>query len=153
MKSSPGQSRSGRDLAGSIKSRKYLASLNTHMKTTTPGEVLEGNILSWIQQQNLIGIARPYVWPGSWPDRDLVDMAQSLPDREAFDSAWIYYEAWDPEIPSAIERFNQDQDRYHARAIHQDGIWHPPRDIIAVIDRCRSDQVMMSMWLGLGERR
>ena len=121
------------------------------MKTHTPGAVLEGNIQAWIADQNLVGIARPYIWPGSWPDQDLKHMAQSLPDW-IFDSAWIYYEAWDPNIPAAVERFNQDQDRYHARVIHQDGVWHPPRDIIAVIDRTRSDQVMMSMWLGLGER-
>jgi len=122
-----------------------------NMETRQPGAVLEGNIQAWISDQNLVGIQRPYIWPGSWPDQDLKHMAQSLPDW-IFDSAWIYYEAWDPNIPAAVERFNQDQARYHARVIHQDGVWHPPRDIIAVVDRTRSDQVMMSMWLGLGER-
>jgi len=122
-----------------------------NMKTHQPGEVLEGNIQAWIADQHLIGIARPYIWPGSWPDQDLRHMAQSLPDW-IFDSAWIYYETWDPNIPAAVERFNQDQAQYHARVIHQDGVWHPPRDIIAVMDRTDSAQVMMSMWLGLGER-
>jgi hypothetical protein len=133
------------------KSRKYAGTLNIYMQTHTPGAVLEGNIQAWIDNQNLVGIARPYIWPGSWPDQDLEHMAHSLPDW-IFDSAWIYYETWDPNIPAAVERFNQDQDRYHARVIHQDGVWHPPRDIIAVMDRTDSAQVMMSMWLGLGER-
>lgn len=115
------------------------------------GQVLEGNIMAWIDEQHMIGICRPYIWPGSWPDRDLRDMAQSLPDW-IFDSAWIYYERWDPEIPTAVERFNQDQSRYHARVIHRDGVWRPPRDLVAVLDREASDQVMMSMWLGLGAR-
>lgn len=115
------------------------------------GQVLEGNIAEWISDQGMIGIRRPYIWPGSWPDRDLRDMAQSLPDW-IFDSAWIYYEIWDPEIPSAVERFNRDHSRYHARVIHRDGVWHPPRDLIAVLDVTLSDQVMMSMWLGLGRR-
>ena len=115
------------------------------------GEVLEGNIMSWIDDQRIIGVTRPYIWPGSWPDRDLRDMARSLPGW-TFDSAWIYYERWDPEIPGAVERFNRDQDRWHARVIHSDGVWQPPRDLIAVLDRTVSDQVMMSMWLGLGAR-
>ena len=115
-----------------------------------PGQVLEGNIMSWIDGQHMIGIRRPYIWPGSWPDRDLRDMARSLPDW-LFDSAWIWYETWDPEIPAAVERFNQDQAGYHARVIHRAGIWHPPRDLIAVLDREVTDQVMMSMWLGLGQ--
>jgi hypothetical protein len=133
------------------KSRKYAGTLNIYMETHMPGEILEGNIQAWIDDQHLVGIARPYIWPGSWPDQDLEHMAHSLPNW-IFDSAWIYYETWDPEIPAAVERFNQDQDRYHARVIHRDGVWHPPRDIIAVMDRTDSAQVMMSMWLGLGER-
>lgn len=133
------------------KARKYAGTLNIYMETHMPGEILEGNIQAWIDDQHLVGIARPYIWPGSWPDQDLRHMAQSLPDW-IFDSAWIYYDAWDPNIPAAVERFNQDQERYHARVIHQDGVWHPPRDIIAVMDRTDSAQVMMSMWLGLGEK-
>ena len=133
------------------KARKYAGTLNIYMETHMPGEILEGNIQAWINDQHLVGIARPYIWPGSWPDQDLRHMAQSLPDW-IFDSAWIYYDAWDPNIPAAVERFNQDQERYHARVIHQDGVWHPPRDIIAVMDRTDSAQVMMSMWLGLGEK-
>lgn len=117
----------------------------------TPGAVLEGNILAWILALGIVGVSRPYVWPGTAPDRDLADMARSLPDW-LFDSAWIYYEAWDPEIPVAVERFNRDQARYHARVIHRDGPWQPPRDVIAVTDRHSADQVIMSMWLGLGER-
>lgn len=124
-------------------------SLNIAMSKSTPGEVLEAEILSWILDQGMIGVRRPYVWPGSWPDRDLSDMSESLPDW-TFDSAWIYYEAWDPEIPPAVERFNRSQDRYYARTILRDGIWHPPRDIITVTDREISQQVMLAMWLGLG---
>ena len=114
----------------------------------TPGQVLEGNIMTWIDHQGWIGVRRPYIWPGSWPAHDLLDMARSLPGWQ-FDSAWIYYEAWDPEIPGAVERFNRDQDRYHARVIHREGLWQPPRDVIAVLDSTLSAQVMMSMWLNL----
>lgn len=119
---------------------------------TRPAEVLEGNIMSWINEQGFIGINRPYIWPGSWPDIDLRDMALSLHDW-VFDSAWIYYEEWDPEIPGAVEDFNREQTQYHARVLHQDGAWHPPRDLILVVDRERSDSLIMSMWLSLGERR
>ena len=107
--------------------------------------------MSWIDSLGVVGINRPYIWPGSWPANDLRDMAQSLPDW-IFDSAWIYYESWDPEIPEAVEHFNNDQSRYHARVIHREGAWRPPRDIIAVTDRTQADQVMMSMWLGLGSQ-
>ena len=117
----------------------------------TPGEVLEGNILSWINDLGLIGISRPYVWPGTLPEEDLRDMARALPGW-MFDSAWIYYECWDPMIPTAVERFNQQQSQYHARTIHRAGGWRPPRDIILITDRTQADTVMMSMWLGLGER-
>lgn len=126
--------------------------INTSMRDT--GQVLEGNIAQWIDEQGMIGIRRPYIWPGSWPDRDLRDMADQLPRAEwqIFDSAWIYYDAWDPEIPAAIERFNQDQPRWHARVIHREGVMRPPRDIIAVIDRHLSDQLILSMWLGLANK-
>lgn len=121
------------------------------MSTQRPAaHELEGQILTWIQDQGMIGISRPYIWPGSWPERDLQDMALALPEWHLYDSAWIYYEAWDPEIPGAVARFNRDQARYHARVIHSDGAWQPPRDIIAVMDREASDQVIMAMWLGLG---
>lgn len=121
----------------------------------TTGEVLEGNIAQWIDAQGMIGIRRPYIWPGSWPDRDLRDMAWNLdrPEWATFDSAWVYYEAWDPEIPTAVEAFNRSQDRWHARLIHREGVMQPPRDIVAVTDRTMSDQVMLSMWLGLANRQ
>lgn len=121
----------------------------------TPGEILEGNIAHWITDQGMIGVRHPYIWPGSWPDQDLDHMAQNLPRAEwrMFDSAWIYYEEWDPEITGAVDRFNRGQDRYHARVINRDGVMAPPRDIIAVIDRQLSDQVILSMWLGLAQRR
>jgi len=121
------------------------------METKPQGEILEGNIQTWIDDLGIVGITRPYIWPGSWPDQDLRDMARSLPEWR-FDSAWIYYETWDPEIPGAVEQFNRLQDRYHARVIHREGAWAPPRDVIAVADRTQSDQIIMSMWLGLGER-
>lgn len=107
--------------------------------------------MAWIQDLGWVGIERPYIWPGSWPDADLRQMGHALPTFP-FDSAWIYYEAWDPEIPAAIERFNQDHATLHARVIHRDGVWRPPRDVVCVIDRTRSDHLIMSMWLSLGER-
>ena len=117
----------------------------------TPGEVLEGRIAQWIHSLGIVGVARPYIWPGTLPEEDLRDMGRALPDW-MFDSAWIYYECWDPEIPGTVERFNRDQTRYHARTIHRAGAWRPPRDLIAVTDRQSADQVILSMWLGLGER-
>lgn len=129
---------------------KYFMMATEHQ----PGAVLEGNIAEWIADQNIVGVQRPYIWPGSWPDQDLQFIAREMvrPSYSIFDSSWIYYELWDPEIPGAIERFNRSQDRWHARSIHADGVWHPPRDLVAVLDRTRSDQVIMSMWLSLGER-
>lgn len=131
----------------------YLARfINTSMNT--PGEVLEGNIAQWITDQGMIGVRRPYIWPGAWPDSDLEHMAANLPRPEwrVFDSAWIYYDSWDPEIPGAVESFNRSQDRWHARVIHREGVMRPPRDIVAVIDRQLSDQVILSMWLGLAQK-
>ena len=117
-----------------------------------PGEVLEGNIMSWVMENAQTGtIERPYIWPGSWPDQDLRDMARSLPGWE-FDSAWIYYEAWDPEIPAAVERFNRDQDRYRAVTLHSESVYSPPRDMIAVLDREDAQQIILAMWLQLGGR-
>jgi hypothetical protein len=127
-----------------------MANIKINHSPTTPGDILEGNILAWITDLGLVGISRPYIWPGTLPEQDLLDMSRSLPDW-IFDSAWIYYEHWDPEIPDAVERFNRDQTRYHARTIHRAGAWRPPRDIIAVTDRTQADQVIMSMWLGLGQ--
>lgn len=122
-------------------------------KATEPASVLEGNIAQWIWQQNLTGIQRPYIWPGSWPAKDLEWAEQHLGQSQfdAFDGMIIYYEAWDPEIPGAVDTWNQSQDRWHARTIHSAGVWRSPRDLILIVDRQRSDQVMMSMWLGLGE--
>lgn len=119
-----------------------------------PGEVLEGNIAAWFSEQALAGVNRPYIWPGSWPDQDLAYMGRELAKDaySVFDGAIIYFEAWDPGITRAVEHWNQDQSRWHARVIHRAGIWHPPRDLILITDRRRSDQVILSMWLGLGER-
>lgn len=116
--------------------------------------MLEGNIAQWIADQGIVGVRRPYIWPGSWPDRDLEWLTREMvqPSFAVFDSGWIYYEVWDPEITGAVERSNRSQDRWHARVIHRDGVWRPPRDLVAVFDRTQSDQVIMSMWLSLGEK-
>lgn len=116
------------------------------------GQVLEGNILEWVEANTQIGtIQRPYIWPGSWPDEDLVSMARSLPGWQ-FDSAWIYYEHWDEEIPAAVALFNQEQSRYHAVILRRDSVYAPPRDIIAVLDCGDAQQIILAMWLKLGER-
>ena len=127
-------------------SAKYL------MQNTT-GEQIERDIESWMTDLAEWGtIQRPYIWPGSWPDRDLRDMAQALPGWE-FDSAWIYYQSWDPEIPGAIERFNRSQDRYWAQELTQAGVYQPPTNLVAVLDRGDAQQTILAMWLRLGEPR
>ena len=117
------------------------------------GEHTEHEIEAWMTYLAEWGtIQRPYIWPGSWPDRDLQDMALALPGWE-FDSAWIYYQHWDPEIPAAVTRFNQGQDRYWAQELRSRGMYHPPVDIVAVLDRGDAQQTILAMWLRLGEPR
>ena len=115
------------------------------------GEQTEHAIQTWMRDLAEWGtVQTPYIWPGSWPDRDLQDMALALPGWH-HDSAWIYYEHWDPEIPDAVQRFNQAQHRYWAQVLRQDGVYGPPVNIISVLDRGDAQQTILAMWLRLGE--
>jgi len=117
----------------------------------SPGEQTEHDIATWMADLAELGTVRaPYIWPGSWPERDLADMASALPGWH-HDSAWIYYEAWDPEIPAAVAQFNRRQPVWWAQIIAADSVWRPPVDLIAVLDRGDAQQVILAMWLGLGE--
>ena len=77
-------------------------------------------------------------------------MAHTLPGWQ-FDSAWIYYEAWDAEAPDAVRAFNRVQDRWWAQEIRRDSAYRPPVDLIVVLDRGDAQQTILAMWLGLGE--
>lgn len=110
----------------------------------------ERDIEQWIIQQGIMPTHHPYVWPGSWPDRDLADMARSLPGWR-YDSAWIWYESWDPDTPAAVREFNQHNREYRAQIIRTTNAWHPPRTLVVVLPRDAADLLAMMMWLDLGE--
>jgi len=115
------------------------------------GEQTERAIETWMTDLATLGTVRtPYIWPGSWPAQDLRDMAHTLPGWQ-FDSAWIYYEAWDAEAPDAVRAFNRVQDRWWAQEIRRDSAYRPPVDLIVVLDRGDAQQTILAMWLGLGE--
>ena len=58
-------------------------------------------------------------------------MARALPGWE-YDCAVIYYQAWDPEIPSMVELFNAAQSQYQARYWRRNEAG-APEHVIAVI--------------------
>ena len=111
------------------------------------GEHTEQEIEAWIQRRTEGLIRSPYIWPGSWPDRDLYDSRFAMPDWHLHDSAWIYYQAWDPEIPGAVQRFNQEQHRFRALVVRDQA----PYAMILVVERERITAIQMLMWLQLGE--
>jgi hypothetical protein len=117
----------------------------------TTNQETEHAIEAWIEQVTRLGqIERPYIWPGAWPHRDLLHMAQSLPGWH-HDSGWIYYQVWDPEIHQAVREFNHSQQAYWAQALPCSGVYQPPCSLIAVLDRDRHAQVALAMWLTLGD--
>ena len=119
----------------------------------TPGDILEGNIAEWVWQRGLRDIQRPYIWPGAWTTNDLEWAANNLerPEFDAYDSMIIYYREFEDDMPDRVSQFNILQPRWMARWITHSGPWQPPRDLILVMDRERTDQVLMNMWLALGE--
>jgi hypothetical protein len=107
------------------------------MQNTT-GDQIEQQLHTWLAH-TCAWAGRVYLWPGTLPQQDLVDMARALPGWK-YDSVVIYYTRWDPEIPAACAAFNQDQNHMQARWFRRHAAGsEPPQHIIAVIPQQQYD--------------